>query len=109
MPYADLLEQLLTEEVVAKTCKNVAMRTAMARFPFVKPLESFDFAYQPSIDRKQVDTLASCHVIEQGGNVLVLRPPGVGKIHLAEHLGLKAITAGSRVAGLHSLAFACLI
>jgi hypothetical protein len=36
------------------------MRTAMARFPFVKPLETFDFGYQPSIDRKQVQQLASC-------------------------------------------------
>src|SRR5512138_3540335 len=54
LPYADFLEQVLSEEVAAKTSKNVAMRTAMARFPFVKPLETFDFSYQPSIDKKQV-------------------------------------------------------
>ena len=42
-----------TEEVAAKTSKNVTMRTAMARFPFVKSLETFDFGYQPSIDKKQ--------------------------------------------------------
>jgi DNA replication protein DnaC len=58
LSYSDFLEQVLTEEVEAKTSRNVAMRTAMARFPFVKPLESFDFAYQPSIDRKQVQSLA---------------------------------------------------
>lgn len=52
LPYADFLEQVLGEEVAAKTSKNIAMRTAMARFPFVKPLETFDFGYQPSIDRK---------------------------------------------------------
>jgi DNA replication protein DnaC len=51
------------------------MRTAMARFPFVKPLETFDFAYRPSIDKKQVQTLASCHFVEHGDNVLVLWPP----------------------------------
>jgi hypothetical protein len=34
---------VLSEEVAAKTTKNIAMRTAMARFPFVKPLEPFDF------------------------------------------------------------------
>jgi energy-coupling factor transporter ATP-binding protein EcfA2 len=73
------------------------MRTAMARFPFVKPLETFDFSYQPSIDKKQVLTLASCHFIEHGDNVLVLGPPGVGKSHLAVALGLKAITSGYRV------------
>jgi DNA replication protein DnaC len=73
------------------------MRTAMARFPFVKPLETFDFAYQPSIDARQVQQLASCHFIEHGDNVIVPGPPGVGKTRLAVSLGLKAIAAGYRV------------
>jgi DNA replication protein DnaC len=97
LPYADFLEQVLGEEVAAKTSRNITMRTAMARFPFVKPLETFDFGYQPSIDRKQVQALASCHFIEHGDNVIVLGPPGVGKSHLAVSLGLKAIEAGYRV------------
>ena len=97
LPYADFLEQVLGEEVAAKTAKNVSMRTAMARFPFVKPLETFDFAYQPSIDKRQVMTLASCHFIEHGDNVIVLGPPGVGKTHLGVSLGIKAIEAGYRV------------
>jgi DNA replication protein DnaC len=97
LPYAEFLEQVLGEEVAAKTSKNIAMRTAMARFPFVKPLETFDFTYQPSIDRKQVQQLATCHYIEHGDNVIVLGPPGVGKTHLAVSLGLKAIEAGYRV------------
>jgi DNA replication protein DnaC len=67
---------VLSEEVAAKTSKNVTMRTHMARFPSVKPLETFDFSYQPSIDKKQVHSLASCHFIEHGDNVLVLGPPG---------------------------------
>lgn len=97
LPYADFLEQVLGEEVAAKTAKNISMRTAMARFPFVKPLETFDFSYQPSIDKRQVQTLASCHYIEHGDNVIVLGPPGVGKTHLAVSLGIKAIEAGYRV------------
>lgn len=97
LTYADFLEQVLGEEVAAKTAKNISMRTAMARFPFVKPLETFDFTYQPSIDKRQVLTLASCHYIEHGDNVIVLGPPGVGKTHLAVSLGMKAIEAGYRV------------
>lgn len=92
--YAEFREQVLGEEVAAKPTKSIAMRTAMARFPFVKPLETFDFSSQPSVDSKLVQHLASCHFIEHGDNVIVLGPPGVGKTHLAVSLGLKAIEAG---------------
>lgn len=35
------------------------MRIAMARFPFQKTLESFDFKFQPSIDPKLIRELAT--------------------------------------------------
>ncbi len=97
LSYADFLELILTEEVAAKTAKHVTMRTHLARFPFVKGLEAFDFTYQPSIDKKQIQTLTSCHFIEHGENLVILGPPGVGKTHLAVGLGLKAIERGYRV------------
>ena len=97
LSYADFLDRLLTEEVASKTSKNVTMRTHLARFPFVKSLDAFEFGYQPSIDKKQLQTLASCHFIEHGENVVLLGPPGVGKTHLAVGLGLKAIEKGYRV------------
>src|SRR5437762_10728424 len=89
--YADFLDTLLAEEVASKTAKHVTMRTHLARFPFVKSLETFDFSYQLSLDKKQIHTLSSCHFIEHGENVVFLGPPGVGKSHLAVGLGLKAI------------------
>jgi DNA replication protein DnaC len=97
LSYADFLDQVLTEEVTAKTAKHVTMRTSLARFPFVKSLESFEFGYQPSLDRKQIQTLATCRFVEHGENVVLLGPPGVGKTHLAVGLGLKAIEHGYRV------------
>ncbi len=96
-PYADFLDLVLTEEVASKTAKHVTMRTRLARFPFVKSLETFDFSYQPSLDKKQIQTLATCHFIEHRENVVLLGPPGVGKTHLAVGLGLKAIERGYRV------------
>lgn len=97
LSYADFLDCVLTEEVASKTAKNVTMRTNLARFPFVKGLEAFDFPYQPSIDRKQIQQLSLCHFIEHGENVVILGPPGVGKTHLAVGLGIKAIEHGYRV------------
>lgn len=95
--HVDFLERVLTEEVSAKTSRNIAMRTAMTRFPFVKPLGAFDFAYQPSVDKKQVLELASSHFIKHGDNVIILGPPGVSKTHLSVALGMKAIEHGYRV------------
>lgn len=97
LSYADFLDQVLTEEVASKTAKHVTMRTQLARFPFVKGLDAFDFTYQPSLDKKQIQTLSTCHFIEHGENLVILGPPGVGKTHLAVGLGLKAIERGYRV------------
>ena len=36
------------------------------------PPESFDFAYQPSIDGKRLQMLGSGHVIEHGANIIVV-------------------------------------
>ena len=73
------------------------MRTSLARFPFLKSLDSFDYTYQPSLDKKLLKTLASCHFIEHGENVVILGTPGVGKTHLAVGPGLKTIEQGYRV------------
>jgi len=94
--YADFLDEVLAREVGAKTQKHLAMRIAMARLPFHKTLEGFDFKFQPSIDPKIIRELASGRYIESGDNILLLGPPGVGKSHLAVALGLKACEQGSR-------------
>ena len=63
LTFADFLDQVLTEEVASKTAKHVTMRTHLARLLFVKGMDAFDVSYQPSLDKKQVQTLATCHFI----------------------------------------------
>ena len=96
LSYADFLDQLLACEIDSKTHKHHQMRITMARFPFQKTLESFDFKFQPSIDPKLVRELATGRYIQSGDNVLFLGPPGVGKTHLAVALGMKACEQGVR-------------
>lgn len=96
--YADLLEEVFSRELAAKQERHAAMKTTMARFPFQKSLESFDFKFQPSIDPKVIRELATGRFIADSDNVLLLGPPGVGKTHLAVGLGLRACALGYRTA-----------
>jgi DNA replication protein DnaC len=94
--YADFLDEVLALEIRSKSEKHLAMRIAMARFPFQKTLDGFDFKFQPSIDPKVIRDLATGRYLESGDNVLLLGPPGVGKTHLAVALGLTACAQGVR-------------
>jgi DNA replication protein DnaC len=96
LAYADFVDELLTREVGAKHQKHLTMRIAMARLPFHKTLDAFDFKFQPSIDAKVIRELATGRYMESGENILLLGPPGVGKTHLAVALGLKACEQGVR-------------
>ena len=81
---------------MAKGEKAVAMRTVMARFPSRKTLASFDYGFQPSVDRKKLQDLATGRFLAHGENIVFLGPPGTGKTHWAIGLGLKAVQQGHR-------------
>lgn len=96
LSYTDFLDKLLNEEVSVKYEKQIAMNTVMAKLPYVKTLESFDFSFQPSLDIKKLREMATCAFVERAENVIFLGPPGTGKTHLSVALGLKAIQRSYR-------------
>jgi len=95
--YVDFLDRLLAAEIEARSARDIAMKTKLAHFPAAKTLEDFDFAFQPSINERQIRELATLRFVAQGENVLLLGPPGVGKTHLAIALGMLAISQGVSV------------
>ena len=68
-----------------------------SRLPAVKTLEGFDFSFQPSIRREQIESLHELGFVERKENVIFLGPPGVGKTHLAISLAIAAAQSGRRV------------
>lgn len=96
--YLVFLDRLVQAELAARNEQAIARNIRRARFPFVKTLDQFDFACQPSINEAQVRDLATIRFVAHGENVLLLGPPGVGKTHVAIALGMAAILQGLTVA-----------
>ena len=97
LDYKGFLTQALEAEWRGRHQRGVESRLKLARLPWVKTLDQFDFEFQPSIDRRQVRELAGLSFVERAENVVLLGPPGVGKTHLAIALGVKAVEAGHSV------------
>lgn len=93
--YADFLAPLLEAEVEARRTRILSTRMRMAGFPTVKTLGQFDFAFQPSIEERQIKELATLRFVSDHSNVILLGPPGVGKTHLATGLAVAAIEGGN--------------
>jgi DNA replication protein DnaC len=91
------IERLLTAQITLRN--NHRLRTAMrsSRLPAIKMLQEFDFAFQPSIRREQIESLHELAFIKRKENVIFLGPPGVGKTHLAISLAVAAAESGRRV------------
>lgn len=88
--FADFAEALLTAQVEASDARACDTIARLAGFPARKTIEDFDFAFQPSVNKKQVTELSSCAFVERAENVVLLGPPGVGKTHIAIALGVEA-------------------
>ena len=86
--YVEFLDRVLDIEVSARVERDVTMKTRLARFPFVKTLDQFDFSFQPALNEAQIRELAMARFVAHGENILLLGPPGVGKTHLAVSLGV---------------------
>jgi DNA replication protein DnaC len=97
LSHAEFLELVLQDELAVRDDRRLQRRVKTATFRELKTLENFDWAFNPSIKRKQFYELATCRFIREARDVLWLGPPGVGKSFLCQALGYQAIKAGHLV------------
>jgi DNA replication protein DnaC len=94
LSYLSFLDRLLEEEVAAKEDRRVSTSLKIAGLPFEKTIEEYDFTFNASLDRRLVMGLFDLDFLANHENVIFLGPPGVGKIHLATALAIKACYFG---------------
>lgn len=93
----DAIKRLLSAQITLRNNRRLQAAMRSSRLPAVKTLESFDFSFQPSIKREQIESLHELGFVERKENVVLLGPPGVGKTHLAISLAIAAAQRGRRV------------
>ena len=100
--YTAFLARLIDAEIAAKVDRSVQTRISLARFPVLRTLEAFDFAFQPGLSAARVRELAELGFLDRAENAVFVGRPGTGKTHLATALGLRACQARKRVVFFHA-------
>lgn len=95
--YSQLLDVLLSDEFERRVDKKYQGRLLKSRLEPTKTLESFDFAFNKSISQSLVRELTGCQFIDTHENVFLIGESGVGKSHLAQAIGHKAVRKGHEV------------
>ena len=60
----EVLDHLVAEEAKSKRQRAYEQQIQMSGFPIKKSLEAFDFVFQPSIDKRQIDELSTMRFVE---------------------------------------------
>lgn len=93
----EAIDSLLSEEYSTRETRRIDIALRTSKLLPIKTLESFDFSFQPSLDRERIAALAQLDFIRRAEVVHFLGPPGTGKSHLATALGVAAVKAGMQV------------
>ena len=95
MRYADYLQVLVGEEIAHRTQTRISRMTHRARFPFLRTIKEFDFAFQSGLRKELLGSYLGPEFVPEGRNLLLYGPSGTGKAHVAIAIAYKAIQHGS--------------
>jgi DNA replication protein DnaC len=97
LTHREFLELMLQDELNVRGDRQIARRTKQACFRETRRLEDFDFSFNTSIQKSRVFDLATGQFVRECRDVLWLGPPGTGKSHLCQGIGLALIRSGMLV------------
>ena len=94
---ARFLDEIIRLELERQEERRIKQALRISHLPNGPTISNFDFAYQPSVSRNQIETLSTCQWIRDCQCLLLQGPPGVGKTHLAVALSTRALENGFSV------------
>ncbi|MCP3966928.1 MAG: ATP-binding protein [Lentisphaerae bacterium] len=102
LSYMDFIELLIEDELANRQSNSYRKRFVQSKLSEEKSIQTYDFSYQPKLDKKLLLDLASCRFIHDKQNIIFMGNPGVGKTHLANALGLEILRQGMKAQFLHA-------
>jgi len=96
LDYDEFLLNLTEVEVQVRQENGRKRRLREAKFPLIKPLETFDFGAAPQLDARLIKELSDCEYVQKPRNIIFMGKSGTGKTHLATGLGMEACKQGIR-------------
>jgi DNA replication protein DnaC len=94
--YDEFLYQLTEIEVLTRRENGCKKRISEAKFPLIKPLETFDFGAASGLDVRLIKELSGSEYVKKARNIIFMGKSGTGKTHLATGLGIEACKNGIR-------------
>lgn len=90
----DFLSFLLGDEKMYRENSRVKKLLSRAAFRQSASLESLDYSTPRGFTKKLISDLATCRFVQEGFNILIDGPTGVGKSYLASAIGQTACRHG---------------
>lgn len=94
--YGQFLLNLTEVEVATRMENGRKRRIRDAKFPLLKPIDTFKFEAAPDLDIRLIKELLAGQYLKSCRNVILLGRSGTGKTHLATALGMQACSQGTR-------------
>ena len=95
LSHVEFLELILQDELLVRDERQINRRVKWAAFRELKPLDEFDFAFNPAISRKQVFDLATCRFVREHRDVLLMGPPEPVKVLSPRPSGIRPSSKAS--------------
>jgi len=97
LSHAEFLELILQDELFVRDERQIDRRVKAAAFRELRPLDEFDWTFNPGLPKKQVFDLATCRFVREHRDVLLIGPPGTGKSFVVQAVGFQSIKQGFTV------------